>query len=379
MSRKGENIYKRKDGRWEGRYIKERSLSGKAKYGYIYAQSYREAKQKVITAVHANEYECMIHKTNDKKKIFQKAAEDWFSSAHSQWKESTCVKYQNLLNSYIFPQLGDIPLDKITHDCIEKYCTQMLLTGGCKGTGLSSKTVSDTLSLIRNILKFAHNTGEYVPYDGKSITLKQSCMPMRILSQNEQEQLCHYLYTEHNLKNLGIFICLFTGIRIGELCALKWEDISLDEKTIYVHQTMQRIQTQGDSKQKTKVIVSAPKSSCSIRKIPIPDNLFHIITDYHSNLNGYVLTGSEVMYVEPRTMQNHFKRILLKSKLSSVNFHVLRHTFATRCVELGFDVKSLSEILGHANINITLNRYVHPSMELKRQNMQKLSVLFTVK
>lgn len=272
MSRKGENIYKRKDGRWEGRYIKERSLSGKAKYGYIYAQSYREAKQKVITAVHANEYECMIHKTNDKKKMFQKAAEDWFSSAHSQWKESTCVKYQNLLNSYIFPQLGDIPLDKITHDCIEKYCTQ-----------------------------------------------------------------------------------------------------------IYVHQTMQRIQTQGDSKQKTKVIVSAPKSSCSIRKIPIPDNLFHIITDYHSNLNGYVLTGSEVMYVEPRTMQNHFKRILLKSKLSSVNFHVLRHTFATRCVELGFDVKSLSEILGHANINITLNRYVHPSMELKRQNMQKLSVLFTVK
>lgn len=379
MPRKGENIYKRKDGRWEGRYIKGRSLSGKAKYGYIYAQTYREVKQKMVTAVNIKEDESIIHKTKEKKKIFQKIAEDWFSSAHSRWKESTCVKYQNLLKSYIFPQLGDIPLENITHDCIEKYCNQMLLTGGRKGTGLSSKTVSDTLSLIRSILQFARNAGESIPYDGKSVTVKQSCVQMRILSPNEQERLCHYLYTEHNPRNLGILICLFTGIRIGELCALKWEDISLDEKTIYIHQTMQRIQTQGDSKQKTKVVVSTPKSSCSIRTIPIPDNLFHIITDYHSNLKGYVLTGSEVMYVEPRTMQNHFKRVLLKSKISSANFHALRHTFATRCVELGFDVKSLSEILGHASINITLNRYVHPSMELKRQNMQKLSALFAVK
>ena len=379
MPRKGENIYKRKDGRWEGRYIKGRSLSGKAKYGYIYARSYREVKQKMVIAVNTKEDESIIHKTKEKKKIFRKAAEDWFSCAHSQWKESTCVKYQNLLNSYIFPQLGDVHLENITHDCIEKYCNQMLLTGGRKGMGLSSKTVSDTLSLIRNILKFARNAGEFIPYDGKSVTIKQSSAQMRILSPNEQEQLYHYLYTEHNPKNLGILICLFTGIRIGELCALKWEDISLDEKTIYIHQTMQRIQAQGDSKRKTKVVVSTPKSSCSIRKIPIPDNLFHIITSYHSNLKGYVLTGSQVMYVEPRTMQNHFKRVLLKSKISSANFHALRHTFATRCVELGFDVKSLSEILGHASINITLNRYVHPSMELKRQNMQKLSALFAVK
>ena len=140
---------------------------------------------------------------------------------------------------------------------------------------------------------------------------------------------------------------------------------------------MQRIQTPGQE-QKTAVLITEPKSQCSIRSIPISDVLMNYILKKKPG-EGFVLTGSKERYMEPRSLQNHFKRILIACGLEYVNFHVLRHTFATRCVEVGFDIKSLSEILGHANVSITLNRYVHPSMELKQKNMDKLSAIFSVK
>ena len=133
-----------------------------------------------------------------------------------------------------------------------------------------------------------------------------------------------------------------------------------------------------EAKTKTKISITAPKSSCSIRKIPLSDEIITIMEQFEKQ-SGFVLTGNDTSYIEPRSMHNHFKRVCKSAGIDPVNFHVLRHTFATRCVELGFDVKSLSEILGHANVSITLNRYVHPSMALKRANMEKLSELFAVK
>lgn len=161
----------------------------------------------------------------------------------------------------------------------------------------------------------------------------------------------------------------------AELCALKWEDISVDDKTIYIHKTMQRLKNFDSTGSKTYIDISSPKSKCSIRTIPLPDVLLSYIQNNCPDQQGYVLTSKENKYLEPRTMQAHFEKIQEKCGLEPVNFHALRHTFATRCVELGFDIKSLSEILGHASVNITMNRYVHPSMELKQQNMQKLSKL----
>ena len=169
-----------------------------------------------------------------------------------------------------------------------------------------------------------------------------------------------------------------TGLRIGEICALQWEDISLTEGFIYVHQTMQRLQTNGSGNTKTTVKISTPKSKCSIRTIPLPESLGQLISREFPARQGFVLACGEEKYVEPRVMQNYFRYVQEQCGLEPVNFHALRHTFATCCVEVGFDVKSLSEILGHANVNITMNRYVHPSMELKHQNMQKLSGLFAV-
>ena len=377
MSRKGENIYKRKDGRWEGRYIKARMATGRAKYGYVYAKTYAEVKQKLYS-------ECKLYTQADlgiqtaDSTLFQNIAQEWMQFIQPQIKESTNVKYHNLLKNYILPSFGNKQLSGLTHDFLKEYCTRQLLYGGVKGTGLSPKTVSDTLSLIRNILRFAENTGRTPACDGKYILIRQTAKEMRVLSRSEQDKLCQYLYSDLNVRNAGILICLFTGLRVGEICALRWEDISLSEKLIYIHRTVQRIQISGNSDKKTRIVVSKPKSSSSIRKIPLPDDLVGMILKLQSEKKGYFLTGSR-QPLEPRTMQNHFKRVLERGGVPPANFHSRRHTFATRCFDLVFDVKSLSEILGHANVNITLNRYVHPSMELKRENMQRISSLIAVR
>ena len=378
MPKKGENIYKRKDGRWEGRYIKSRSNSGKIIYGYVYAKTYREVKTKLREMTPTNSAQSVTTIAMSSH-AFSAIAFDWLESIRFQAKESTVNKYQNMLTNYILPLYGEQPLDRITYDFIESCCSLQLVSGGKKGSGLSSKTVADVLSIVRSILKFAIKKGLYVPCDGSSIQIKRTSKVMRVLSKTEQTQLCKYLLSEPEPCNIGILICLFTGLRVGEICALRWEDVSFTEQTIYVHQTLQRIQNKSDDGPKTKIVVTTPKSACSIRTIPIPEELLVVLAAYKKNSVGYLLTNDEHSFVEPRTMQNKFKNALKMSDIESANFHSTRHTFATRCIELGFDVKSLSEILGHATVNITMNRYVHPTMELKKENMKKLSSLLAVK
>lgn len=379
MSRKGENIYKRKDGRWEGRYMKGRTPSGKILYGYVYAKTYREIKSKLYEARVTNPLQSLINQAGEPEPlIFSTIAEQWLNSKKPKIKEATQNKYYNLLYSYILPVCGSYPLQNITYDFIETYCNNLLSSGGKNGQGLSAKTVMDTLSVIRNILKFARKIGISIPYDGSSISIKNISKEMRILSIIEQKQLCNYLIQESDPYNIGILICLYTGLRIGELCALRWEDISFSDKTLSVRHTLQRIQNHSKLEGKTKIIITTPKSPCSLRTIPLPDELFDILSKYRQSSHGYILTNDEVRFVEPRVMQNKFKRALKESDIRDANFHSLRHTFATRCVELGFDVKSLSEILGHSTVNITMNRYVHPSLEFKKENMKKLSSLLAV-
>lgn len=377
MSRKGENIYKRKDGRWEGRYIKSRSLSGKAIYGYVYAKTYREVKDKLHVA--CSKTKISAPKGRGTNGDFESIALEWLQNKKLHVKESTSNKYHNLLYSYVLPSFGKKQISSITCDFIESQCDELSISGGKSGTGLSKKTIADILSVICNIMRFAARKGHDVSCDPFSIQIKHPIQEMRVLSLSEQDKLYKYLCQDIKPCNIGILLSLFTGMRVGEICALRWEDISFSEQTIFVHRTMQRVQNMNNSERKTKIVITTPKSSCSIRTIPIPENLLSILKSYKVVSTGYFLTNSDQSYVEPRTMQNRFKRALKNCSIENANYHSLRHTFATRCIELGFDIKSLSEILGHASVNITLNRYVHPSLELKRANMQRLSALFTVK
>ena len=305
-------------------------------------------------------------------------AEKWLETVKYQVRESTFMKYWNLVYSYIIPELGGKEWDSLNRETIELFCGRMRSAGGQRQSGLSAKTVSDIMSVLRRIFGYASDHGAAVRFNLSAITVKKEAKEMNVLTEKEQNRLYRHLRADLSDRNLGILICMFTGLRLGEICALKWEDISFAEQTIFVHRTMQRIQTKDDPKKKTKIIVTPPKSGSSVRKIPIPKELIKILYSFRKKQKGYVLTGREDAYVEPRTMERHFAKVLDRAGIKRVNFHALRHTFATRCVEMEFDVKSLSEILGHANVNITLGRYVHPSMELKRKNMQRLSALLAV-
>lgn len=378
MPKKGENIYKRRDGRWEGRYIKGKAASGKSMYGYVYGKTYRETKAKLIDAS-ANRENAISKSLRNDVLLFNVVAWDWFEHNRITVKLSTSNKYRNLLTKYILPAFENCPISSLSYNMVEDYCQWLLASGGSKQQGLSTKTVADILSVIRNILKFAEKHGINTTCDAASIRIKQSTSEMRVLSRYEQETMCQYLCSDLNSYNIGILMCLYTGLRIGELCALQWEDISLQDHTIHVHRTMQRVQLQPESSKKTSVIITTPKSNCSIRTIPLPTNLVDIISKYRTTSSGYFLTNTNQTFIEPRIMQNKFKKVLDECDIEPANFHALRHTFATRCVEVGFDIKSLSEILGHASVNITMNRYVHPSMELKKENMQRLGNLLAVK
>jgi integrase len=206
---------------------------------------------------------------------------------------------------------------------------------------------------------------------------KERPSKMRVLSDDEQAILEKFLCTDMDESKLGIFVCLYTGIRIGEVCSMLWSDFSLEKGVLNVSRTMQRIQNlETESSEKTKVVTTDPKSDFSVRTIPLPDCLLEKLKQFNPALQGtYLLTGEAGRFIEPRTYQYRFKSYLLKCGITDANFHALRHTFSTRCVALGFDLKSLSEILGHANVNITLNRYVHPTLEMKRSNMNKLEAL----
>lgn len=372
MPRKGENIYKRKDGRWEGRYPKGRSENGKTKYGYVYARSYRDVKQKLLQVRLSPPQE---EKSTVTSMPFRQLAAGWLQEHAPSIKESTYYKYWNILNLHLNPEFADRMPEDITYEEVSRFAIRLQTDG----KGLSPKTVGDILSVLRSILRYGGRLGMDPAFDISLIRTKQAPKEIRVLTTGEQEKLQRRLYDHSDGCRMGILLCLRTGLRVGEVCALRWEDISFSEQTIFVHQTMQRLRDFSDSGTKTHVVITTPKSSCSVRTIPLPSDLCRMLEEYQTTATGFFLTNSPYRYIEPRTMQNRFRQILISCGVEPVNFHVLRHTFATRCVELGFDVKSLSEILGHANVRITMDRYVHPSMDVKRQNMEKMSALFSVK
>ena len=243
-----------------------------------------------------------------------------------------------------------------------------------KKCGLAPSTVSEIVTTMNSLRLYALKRDFTVLFSTECVSVKQSKQDIRVFSVSEERILITYLRENMNLTALGILICLYTGIRVGELCALKWDEINLEEKTMRIGRTMQRLRVEG-KEHKTEVKILEPKSKHSIRTIPLPDVLVGMLSG-KSRKGAFVLTGSDTKFVEPRVMQNRFKRILKKCDIEDANFHATRHTFATRCVELGFDIKSLSEILGHASVSITMNKYVHPTMELKAENMNKFTGLF---
>ena len=377
MPKRGENIYKRKDGRWEARVIKGYDEQGKALYSYYYGRSYKEAKEKIFSSF------AYINSGNENKSsskiLFNALLDAWLEDRAEKLKKSSYAKYFNLLKNHIRPSLGHMLLTEINESVITIFIAEKLMKGKVNSQeGLSSKTVKDIGTIIKAVLRYARKEGFLSDEIQINLTYpKQAVKEMRVLTKEEQTIFEKYLCVDIDESKLGILLCLYTGLRIGEICALTWDDISLDSHTLTVSRTVQRIQNTGKTDStKTNVLITEPKSIYSNRTIPVPDCLIATLESFKPLFsNAYVITGKIERYIEPRTYQNRFKSYIAASGIRDANFHSTRHTFATRCVELGFEIKSLSEILGHSSVNITLNRYVHPSFDMKRTNMNKLTYL----
>ena len=368
MARAGENIYKRKDGRWEGRFIKGRK-NGRTIFGSVFGKTRRETKEKLSIAQY--EWKEGIEEAKRDRTKLGALSNAWLREAEALLKESTVAKYRDYLRCYICPKFVRTDMADISDDILSAFCIGLLEKGGAGNQGLSAKTVSEIFRLMKQLRKFAMLRKISVGYTANCTIIKQKNKPLRVFSSSEREKLHTYLDGSQNRSHLGILLCLSTGLRLGELCALTWDDISLEEQKLYVRRTLQRIRDHAGNGTKTKIVVTAPKSDCSIRTIPLPGKLCSALAPTWQP-GAFFLTGDTERFVEPRTMQNHFKAVLAAAGIDDANFHALRHTFATQCVEADFDAKCLCELLGHSDVSITLNRYVHPTMELKRQNMEKL-------
>lgn len=299
----------------------------------------------------------------------------WLKSCSLKVKRSSYARYCHLVNTHIRPSLGKLRLREIDNDRLEDYVAFLLAEGRIdKSGGLSPKTVSDILCIVKSSLRHAQARGYALFCSPELISVKRGKGEMRVLCADEQLKITEYLTRDTDELKLGILLSLYAGLRIGEVCALKWDDIDTKSGICSVKRTLLRIQSDGSDGRKTEIIITSPKSESSERDIPLPDFLLETAAKLKKGDDCYVLTGRSDKFVEPRTMQNAFKRMLADCGIEDANYHALRHTFATRCVEIGFEIKSLSEILGHSSVNITLNKYVHPSLELKKQNMNKLNI-----
>lgn len=354
MPRRGENIYKRRDGRWEGRI-----LIG-SRYHSVYAHSYSEVKQKL-----RNYSDTTKSTAKANRQTVAEYAIQWLATVKLKCKASTHNKYSNTCKNHIIPVLGRYRISELTASNIEYMLEQL--------KSLSPKTRSDILCVVKMIISYAQQSGCSCQINLKALAIRLPKGTMRVLSISEQQRLTERLLAEQTLRSVGVMLALSTGIRIGELCALRRKDISFESGLLHIGATMQRIQLEN-SDVRTKVVISEPKSACSIRDIPLSAQLISYFRQFYENLpdGAFLLTGEVSRFTEPAALRYYFGKLTEACELEGVHFHTLRHTFATRCVEAGVDIKTLSEILGHENVKITLDRYVHSSMDFKRQNMEKL-------
>lgn len=357
MSRRGDNIRKRKDGRWEGRYIKQRDENGKAKYTSVYGKSYAEVKEKLLLISTVSE-----STVKPKQMMFSTALEMWLENEKIKIKESSYYKYKYTIDNYILPHLGNLKLDDITVYQINQFLMLMMSSGGKKGQKLSSSYIKTMSIIIVSAYEFSANENYCQPLKNTVFSPPVHKQEIRILNDIEYKTLFKFVSSHSDRTSLGIMLSLCAGLRIGEVCALKWEDIDFEKKLIHINSTVTR--------NRNAYFIGTPKTISSKRDIPINAFLYNKLKEYSSDTD-FVISDNK-NFVNPRTFEYRYHRTLDKANINYINFHALRHTFATKCVEIGMDVKSLSELLGHSNSAITLNTYVHPSMEQKQSYLNML-------
>lgn len=363
MAKRGENIYKRKDGRWEGRYIKERKTDGKIRYGYIYSRKYLEVKHKL-----------MLLKADS---LRDTAFQSYYTGTLTEWLEvwldtiakpkvklSTYNSYKSKVQLHITPTIGNIRLYELVPADINQWILQLSLT-------LSPSSVH----AVHRVLKTALTQAERQDLLKKNPTLninlpKLEKQRVRAFSIEQQKKIKEAARKDE--RYLPIILALETGMRIGEISALRWTDIDFSEKTIHIKRTLQRLQV---DKGKTAIIEGTPKTFQSERILPLSKQLEAYLSKIKQTSESLYVVGLAESCTEPRTITYRFKKLLDQLQIAQLPFHALRHTFATRCLELSVNIATISSMLGHTSTKMTLDVYTNSFMKDERQAIEKISTL----
>jgi len=369
MSKKGENIYKRKDGRWEGRYIKNRTPDGKIQYGYVYGKKYTEVKERLV--VLKAQY---VGKQNYRK-IYYGDFSDWLLFWKEKYlkkivKPTTFSVYSGIINNYLLFYFNKKKLTKIDSNDIQEFIDYL------EKLQLSSGYIRNIFHILKICLCEAEKKG-YIsqnPCIGSTLP-KVKIKSVKALTIKDQRKLELIAFQSQSCS--PIILALYSGMRIGEISGLKWEDIDFDKETIEVQRTVYRISRTTNEKEKTQLIEGTPKTDSSKRIIPLSPNLKKYLLDKQKQKNCEYVVADNGKIIEPRLINYRFKRMLHMAGLENIHFHSLRHTFATRCLENGADIASLSRLLGHTSVKMTLDTYTDSMLENRRAAISAMDYLLS--
>ena len=302
----------------------------------------------------------MIHKT------IREIAAAWKEYKRPYVKQSTMAAYVLILENHILPTFGED--NSLPEQSVQAFVLHKI------ESGLSTKSVKDILIVLKMVMKFGVKKEwmTYYEWDIKYPPNSENKV-LDVLSVSNHRKILNHIQSHFTFMGLGIYISLSTGLRIGEICALKWSDINVTDGILTVNRTIERIYIIEGEKKHTELVINTPKTKNSCREIPMNKELLGMLKPLKKVVNDdyYILTNDE-RPTEPRTYRNYYKRLMEKLDIPKLKYHGLRHSFATRCIEVGCDYKTVSVLLGHSNISTTLNLYVHPNMEQKKRCIDKV-------
>lgn len=369
MSKRGDCIRKRKDGRWEGRFRSFDSPSGKYKYISVYGHTFTECKLK-LESKRENTDLGVVSQTKFSEILYM-----WLDANRIKIKKSSATKYLNMIERHIIPELGGLTSNELNSTLFNRFLEKKMTDGRIDGCGgLSPSYVKTIAVIIESAIKYGQSEGHCDYLRMPLIKPQLNKKEVKIFQHDALSVLEKNLLTDTDTTKLGVYTVLKTGMRLGEICALRWSDVDLTDNTIKIRNTVTRIRKFGEERG-SELIIDRAKTESSLRTVPISSALLRVLLKMkEQSVSQYVISDSD-SFLSPRTFEYRYKKLLKKCGIEQLNFHALRHTFATKCIESGMDAKTLSELLGHAGVTLTLNTYVHSSLEKKRAQLEKLDYI----